>query len=123
MNHEQFDKQEVLKQLQDLSSDLHSHFQHTLDLVRSSDLIPDLREDLLNNDLDYALKVLTQTYTFGEDLITLKDGLIFTHMDSLYEEDLNSLVLHWRDPNISLFYCHPHPLTDAVLKLDTYDTL
>lgn len=50
----------------------------------------------------------------------MKDGLIFTHVESLYElEGLNTLVLHWRDPYTST-YCSPlniEPTSDAVLYL------
>jgi len=29
--------------------------------------------------------------------IMFKDGLVFTHMESLYEKEINPLVLQWRD--------------------------
>lgn len=58
----------------------------------------------------------------------MKDGLIFSHLESLYERGLNTLVLHWRDTNTSI-YCgssqddqYNDGMIDAVLRLnDNYE--
>src|SRR5687767_14783592 len=59
---------------------------------------------------------------FGQ--VFFKDGIIFTHLESLYEKGLNTLTLHWRDQATSIFCETPSPtgMLEAHLKLnEQYD--
>lgn len=63
---------------------------------------------------------------FGEDFVTGKDGILFAHQESLYERNsLNTLFLHWRNPQTSEYLQLPTPsgLVEVVLKLSpTYES-
>jgi hypothetical protein len=82
------------------------------------------------NDIDYAIKLLS-LFSMDSTYKTLymKDGLVFSHLESLYERHLNTLVLHWRDPLISMYYGNSDNINGfggefitTVLRLtDSYD--
>lgn len=94
---------------------------------KSPFLFPDLDQSSLSTDLNSALSIMLKTILFGpEDALglTMKDGLLFMHQESPYEEPeglVNPMTLHWRDASTSLYCTHQavggHSMIDAVLKL------
>ena len=95
-----------------------------------------IKEEVMADPTAEAIvRVLSLSYHFrtqeGEERLGLKDGLVFLHAESVYENKdhhcLNTLALHWRDPSVST-YCSPvseEGLSDAVLRLseDGLETL
>lgn len=90
-------------------------------------MCPVLREEVSEHPtVEAIIRVLSLSYHFraheGEERLALKDGLVFLHTESVYENEghcLNTLALHWRDPSVST-YCSPtseEGLSDAVLRL------
>ena len=119
----ELNKESVLKELDNGFLDSTHH--KTMEMLLSTNQLPKAFTNC-SQDSELAVKLLTLSYLFsheGKDYVTLKDGLIFTHMESVYEHTdscLSTLTLHWRDPYISEYYSHntSYPLlTDAVLIL------
>jgi hypothetical protein len=79
-----------------------------------------LDELKLNNDLDYAISLMCKFQIDSSGLAYFKDGIIFTHMESLYEKGNNTLNLHWRDAATSIFNEGPNisGMIEATLKLN-----
>lgn len=67
------------------------------------------------------MKLLMLVYCIPDgNTFVIKDGLLFSHLESLYERGLNSLAMIWRDEQISI-YCPKEDsqgMVDAVLRLN-----
>ena len=67
----------------------------------------DFNQQKYKSDIKYAIDLM-KLYTLEQNgeqgVIIEKDGLLFYHIESPYERGLNTLVLHWRDPEVSN-YC------------------
>jgi hypothetical protein len=58
----------------------------------------------IKNDIDYVLTILSKFGSDTKGMIFLKDGIMFIHLESLYEKGLNQYTLHWRDKDTSIYY-------------------
>lgn len=79
-----------------------------------------LDEGKLYNDLDYAINLMSKFQIDNKGQAYFKDGIIFTHMESVYERGINTLNLHWRDAATSIYSEEPNSteMVEVTLKLN-----